>query len=449
MALLTGNMPNPARILVVSQELSLLHSLWSSTESNSWQFERSEDACEVMDRLQGPDSCDLLLLDTAYSREDGLDILRGMSQLQKAVPVIAICNVEDTKARIEAARLGATKVLTWPFQSHELEPAIRSAIALTKNRPVTDSADLDTFQGDDFFLSVSPLMQKVRVQAELLAQSDVPAVIVGEPGTGRTTVAALIHSNSVYAGHPFQQIKCAALSLNMLEKNLFAGSAGVSASAGVGRPELERAGPRTLLLRELPEMPLAVQARLLEVLEQNHISTRESGPANLRILATSSVELEEAVADNRLLEDLYTTLSAFIIRMPSLRRRKGEVEVLLRYAMYKLASHYRVPPKEFNRETLQSCMNYSWPGNMRELEAFVKRYLLGSNRDLNLWGVETPSPSAVVMRGPAPAEALGRPEVVPEGIDSGDKVGSREECDSGCSAENTLEPEAGSTVATG
>jgi two-component system response regulator AtoC len=348
-----------------------------------------------MDRLQQPDSCDLLLLDTAHSQGDGLEILRGMRRLQKAVPVVAICGLEDTKTRAEAARLGATKVLTRPFRGDELGLAIRGAIASPKKNPATTGADPEMFQGDDFFLSVSPLMQKVRAQAELLAQSDVPAVIVGEPGTGRATVAALIHKNSVYSGHPFQQIKCAAL----------------SRSAGVGRLELEGAGPRTLLLRELPEMPLAVQSRLLEALQQNQISVHEISPANVRIIATSSVELEEAVAENSLLEDLYTVLSAFIIRVPSLRRRRSEVEVLLRYAMFKLASHYKVTPREFSRETLQSCVNYSWPGNMRELEAFVKRYLLSGDQDLSSWDVEVTRASSVLMRGPKPAEELGKPKL--------------------------------------
>jgi DNA-binding NtrC family response regulator len=197
----------------------------------------------------------------------------------------------------------------------------------------------------------------------------------------------------------------------MLERSLFSATAGFSAGARVGRPELDGAGPRTLLLRELSEMPLAAQSRLLDFLQQTEISARESGPANLRIIATSSVELQEAVADTRLLEDLYTALSAFIIRVPSLRRRKSEVEVLLRYAMYKLASHYKVSPREFTREMLQSCMNYSWPGNMSELEAFVRRYLLTGDQDLSFWDVEASRSSTVVMRSPMPAEAFDRPKL--------------------------------------
>jgi two-component system response regulator AtoC len=403
---LTDRGSNDVRIVVVSQELSLLRSLWSKSEANHWLIDRFESAREGMDRIERVDGFDLVLLDAEHAEQQALEFLHGFSKRQRSIPLVVICRVEDAKTRNEAFRHGATRVLGRPFQEHQLERTIYESITTVKDPVHTLSTDDEVFAEDDFFLTVSPVMQKVRAQAELLAQSDVPALIMGEPGTGREAVARLIHKLSMYSGHLFEQVNCAGISPQTLKSRLYARNS-VHEATAMGR--LEGGEPRTLLLQELSEMPLPTQSTLLEALQEKHIRALESGPATVRILATSSAELERATAENTFMEALYTRFRPFTVRVPSLRQRKGDIEVLLRYTMCKMANHHGLPSREFSRETVHGCIDYSWPGNLRQLSNFVRSYLLNGQEDLSEWEAQVASchtPKAL-MTAAEEAAALG------------------------------------------
>jgi DNA-binding NtrC family response regulator len=262
------------------------------------------------------------------------------------------------------------------------------------------SEDIESLGEDEFFLSVSPIMQKLRTRAELLAQADVPVLILGEPGSGKGTVARLIHKLSVYAGFKFLRVNCAEMPGDLLEIELFgreSSSKGSSAGAGQTSPgKLEVGEKGTLLLDEITEMPLGLQSRLLQVLrEKRFVRFGDDNPVkvDVRILAASSAKLDRAVAEKKLREDLYYRLSAFKVYVPPLRQRKEEIKVLLSYSMHKLARHYGLRPREFTPLALATCQNHSWPGNLKELETFVKRYLVGGDQDLTLRGLEPESES--------------------------------------------------------
>jgi two-component system response regulator AtoC len=229
-------------------------------------------------------------------------------------------------------------------------------------------------------------MQKLRAQAGLLAKTDVPVLIVGERGAGKYTVANLIHKLSVRSGFKLLRVNCAAMPEAELAAELF-GDEGVSSSP---KPTLGKfaAGEKgTILLEEIAEMPAGVQARLLQVLqdvlpgdlrndEPRNQTGSEGMPARVRILATSSANLERALEEKRLREDLYHRLSAFTLQVPPLRQRKEEMATLLRYFMHNLSRHYGLPARGFSSGMVEACQRYSWPGNLNELEAFVKRYLV-------------------------------------------------------------------------
>jgi two-component system response regulator AtoC len=377
-----------ARVLVVSREIALLRPLWLLGESNAWKLETASTGWEAMERVQTGVAPHLLVLDIPKGDGDSTHILRWLRRLQPELRVIVVYHSEDAKREKEALSLGAEAVLVRPFDENELEGVIRRHLnsAVTTAETKIDSENVEAVGDDEFFLTVSPLMQKVRAQAELLGQADVPVLILGEPGSGKAIVARLIHKLSIHSGFDFQRVNCAAIPDHLLEIELFGSAAsrdGAPGSQKLGAGKIGRAERGTLLLEEITEMPLNLQAKLMRVLQQEKFAAGEvpSPGYGTRILATSSAKLDRALAEKRLREDLYYRLSAFTVQVPPLRQRKEEINILLQYAMHKIARHYDLPPRDFTPAVLEACIAYSWPGNLPGLETFVKRYLVAGEQD--------------------------------------------------------------------
>jgi two-component system, NtrC family, response regulator AtoC len=380
------------RVLAVSREITLLHPLMLLGESKSWHLETVGTGWEAMERLQSDLPPHLLLLDIPRGDGDSLQTLRWMRRLRPDLPVVVVLHREDANLEREAIRLGAEAVLVRPFDEKQLEAVVRRHNEARSVSAETDIAsdDIESLGENEFFLSVSPVMQRVRAQAELLAQADVPVLILGEHGSGKETVARLIHRLSVRSGFAFMRVDCGALPGELLEIEIFGranghydGSKDGNSRAGMGKLELGNKG--TLLLEEITEMPVHLQLRVLQVLQNRQsVRSREDGAraVDVRVLATTSEKLDRALAEKRLREDLYYRLSAFTVHVPPLRQRKEEIKVLLQYSMHKLAHHYGLPPREFTAPVLEACLRHSWPGNLQELETFVKRYLVAGDKEI-------------------------------------------------------------------
>ena len=363
-----------------------------------------------MDRLQSDSPPDVLLLNLGRSAGEDLHILRWVRRLRPELGVIVTCHSQDTNPKHEALRLGAGAVLMRPVDGSELETAIR--VMLNSQDTHVDlevvSDAIDPAPEDEFFLSISRGMQGVRAQAELLARTDVPALILGEPGSGKATVARLIHRLSRRSELDFYRVNCARTVPEELESVLF-DEQGASTTWRTMQENLECRKSGTLLLEEIANMSSRLQSRLLEFLQENQATPSENtrDVAGLRILAGSSSNLDQAVFEKRLREDLYHRLSAFTIQVPPLRRRKDEIEPLLRYSMYKFAMRYGVQPRPFSQRTLNACVNYPWPGNVSELGDFVKRYLLSREEQLGPQDHEETSPRYSIQNGDAKSSLLG------------------------------------------
>jgi two-component system response regulator AtoC len=381
------------RILVVTRELALQRLLSSGARLNPWHVETSEHAWEVLDRIQEAGGLQLLVLDTAYAERDSLHLLQWLGCVPREFPIIVICQSQDASTKDEAMRLGANQVMTRPLRENELEAGIHRALDSFKRR---SEVELHTGNEDDFFLSVSLTMQKVWAQAELLARADVPALIVAEPGSGAATVAHLIHRLSANSGYRFRRLNCATLAMQLAEPEPGAQESYFDGGLESVRTLLDFRQPGTLLLEGIEELPAVVQARLLQILDATKPGATINSRPKVRILATAAPDIERAVAQNKLREDLYSRLSAFTIQIPAPRRRKDEIEVLLRYSMYKMANQFKQAPRDFSRETLEACLSYSWPGNIRELESFVKHYLFAEPE------AETPRSHKIAV-SPVPA----------------------------------------------
>ena len=236
---------------------------------------------------------------------------------------------------------------------------------------------------DNFFIGISPIMRKLRAQAALLAEANMPVLILGESGSGKETTARLLHKLSVRSGFEFAKVNCAALPSDLLERELF----GYQQNGTPGRTKpgkLELCAKGTILLDEITEMSMDLQAHLLQVLQtKRFLRPGTSAPieVDVRVLASSNANMEHALSENRLREDLYYRLSAYTIHVPSLRERKEELRVLSRHFMHQLARHYSLSPRDFSPAIIEACQSYAWPGNLRELETFVKRYLMMGDGD--------------------------------------------------------------------
>lgn len=381
------NTAETIRLLVVSRESALLRPLCSVADSNSWHIESAVSAWDAMERVQSGVAPHLLLLDLPRGDGDSLHILRWLRRLRPDLPVIVTCFPEDAGRKREAIRLGAREVLIRPFDDARLKSAIDGHLVSPENGHADiASEDIEQVSPDSFFVIASPITQKLRAQAELLAEAEVPVLILGESGTGKYTVARLIHKLSVRSGFQFFKVNCADMPCELLEAELF-GNERTSApgTSRMGPGKFERAEKGTIFLDEITEMPLGLQAKLMHVLQHKVLLRSDSDKAasvDVRILAATSARIDRALAERKLREDLYYRLSAFTVHVPPLRQRRSEIAVFLQHSMHQLARHYGLPPREFSSAALEACQQYSWPGNLKELESFVKRYLVAGDREL-------------------------------------------------------------------
>lgn len=384
----TENAIEAVRLLVVSKEPTVIGTLWSIGEANSWQLETVGSGWEALEFVQAGVTPDLLLLDLPRGDTDSLHILRWVRRLRPNLPIILLSYPDDASRKNEAIRLGAQDYLVRPVDDEQLETVIRGQLSSQTDSIELElaSEDIEQVSDDTFFVGASPIMRKLRAQAELLAQANVPVLILGENGSGKDTAARLIHKLSVRSGSKFLKVNCAALPGDLLETELFGYERSDSAGSMRSKPgKLELCEKGTVLLDEITEMPTSVQSKLLQVLQNKMFFRPGSGAkveVDVRILAATGADVERAISEKRLREDLYYRLSAFTVQAPPLRQRKDEIPILLRHFMHHLAKHYGLPPRTFSPAVLDACHAYSWPGNLRELEEFVKRYLVMGDKEL-------------------------------------------------------------------
>ena len=233
------------------------------------------------------------------------------------------------------------------------------------------------------FIAASSPMRKVLSRIELLAKVDVPILIVGESGSGKEIAARLIHKLSDRSDSRFLKVRCAALAPDVLDQLLFDERVAGSCEKGgseVNLFSLCRHG--TLLLKDIEELPSRTQAKLLCLLQDKQlIGSQNAENADVRILVSTSLNLGPSLL-SKMRKELYYCLTAFSVVIPPLRHRREEIPLLLQHLMGRVAATYGLSAREFSPAILRNCQKYSWPGNLRELEQFVKRYVISGEDDL-------------------------------------------------------------------
>jgi two-component system response regulator FlrC len=354
-------------ILVVEDDRPLQDALVTTLEAAGFNVLAAGDGGEALKVLSAT-SVDLIVSDVEMQPVDGRELLRRLQQRDAAPPVLLMTAYGTIDQAVAAMRDGAVDYLVKPFEAEELEQRVARYVHIgSKPR---DAAPAPAPVAED------PVSRKLLELAARVAQSDVTVLLSGESGTGKEVLARFIHARSKRNAGPFIAVNCAAIPDQMLEALLFGHEKGAFTGAqarSVGKFAQANAG--TLLLDEVTEMDLGLQAKLLRVLQEREVEPLGASkpiPLDVRVLATSNRDLEQAVRDGTFREDLYYRLSVFPLRIAPLRERPGDIGALTaRFVAARATQPMTVSPA-----AVALLQTYAWPGNVRELENVVQRALL-------------------------------------------------------------------------
>jgi len=386
-------MSDKERVLVVDDEPSIRKYLQTLLEVDGYNVTAVASGPEALESVQQGERPHFIILDVLMQEMDGLETLRRLMQVDRTLNVIMLSCSNDVTTVVEAIRLGAQDYLTKPFEKPELDAALlksRQKMDLRKeNQALREYCDHLT--EDLSFLASSPQMVRIRQQILQIAPVDVPVFICGESGVGKEVVARMIHMRSTRRNQPFVKVNCAALPGELLESELFGYEQGAFTGAVRSKPgKFELANKGTIFLDEIAEMSPHLQAKLLHVL-QDHQYSRLGGrhlvEVDVRVLAATNMEVQEAMKSGRLREDLYYRLNVLSINVPPLRERTTEIPLLFRHFLNKYSEKFQKETPSPSQHLIEAAIRYAWPGNLRELENFVKRYVIleddeGSFREL-------------------------------------------------------------------
>ncbi len=370
-----------ARILLVNHDDAIIRLL----ESARYQIKTasSKDAMQWIEAGLPPDLI-LLHLD-AHNLED-LETIENYRSVNPDQKIVVISQLSDVGIVVRAMRLGAMDYIIGPREEQDLPGEIERLLSGSPQEP--DDADVrdracehfEHVEHDIAFLAVSPIMRKIRAQVGQVAKVDIPVLLLGESGVGKEVLARLIHKLSRRSGKTMVKVNCAALPADLLESELFGYEPGAFTGANRSKPgTLELCDKGTVFLDEIGEMSPTVQAKLLHVLQDGRFSRlggRSSVTSDFRVLAATNINVKEAMVTKAFREDLYYRLNAFTINVPPLRERSEEIPILAKHFMRQFSEKYDCSPAECSPNLIRACLRYRWPGNLRELGNFIKRYMV-------------------------------------------------------------------------
>jgi len=344
-------------------------------------------SCFQANEEQQKEPADLVISDLQLPDGNGMDLLRQFKKVNPAVEVIIITGFGTIESAVEAMKMGASNYLLKPFTSSQLELTIAQIAQQRELRKQNTNLKNQLADESEFssLLFVSPEMNQVQKLIKQVAPTDATVLIEGESGTGKEVIARALHEKSLRKDKPYIKVNCAAVPETLLESEFFGHEKGAFTGATMkreGRFELANGG--TLLLDEITEISLPLQAKLLRVL-QEHEFERVGGSRTIkvdaRILATTNRDLAQAVATGKFREDLYYRLHVVPIKVPRLADRKGEVEFLLQKFLDGFGKKHNKPVPRVNAIALDQLTRYQWPGNVRELRNYAERAVILSNNE--------------------------------------------------------------------
>ncbi len=376
--------PLGQRILIIDDEAGIRDSLETLLTLEGFRVDLAGDGITGLDQLTR-NTYDLLLLDLALPGESGIDLLPRIRALVPDLPVIMITAYGTVGNVVDAIRAGASNFVQKPWDNEKLLADIR--IAIGKNRAEQEVVHLKrTLKQRVSFENIvgksEPMLRLFDLVAQV-APSRSTVLIQGESGTGKELIAKAIHAHSPRRDKPFIPVNTGAVPSDLLESTLFGHERGAFTSAVAAKKGLfEVADGGTLFLDEIGTMRMDMQAKILRVLQDRrfmHVGGTQEIQVDIRIVAATNVNLQQAVQEGRFREDLFYRLNVISLELPPLRNRKEDIPLLANHYLKFYAEENGFPPPELSSEALRLMMDYEWPGNVRELENAMERGVVLSN----------------------------------------------------------------------
>ena len=359
-------MPEPLNILVVEDDLQLRDALCLTLECAGHQVLGAADGPAAL-RLLEREAFNLVVSDLRMQPMDGIELLKAIRSREPHLPVLLMTAFGDVDKAVSAMRAGACDFLLKPFEPNALLEHVARYAARPERAAGVVADDART--------------RNLLALAARVAKTEATVLLTGESGTGKEVFARHIHAQSPRAAAPFIAINCAAIPENLLEATLFGHEKGSFTGAQAAQAgKFEQAQGGTLLLDEISEMPLALQAKLLRVLQEREVDRvggKKPIALDIRVLATSNRDMAKEVAAGRFREDLYYRLNVFPLRIPALRERPADIVPLARH----FAALHGSPAARFASDAESLLAVHAWPGNVRELENAVQRALILAGGD--------------------------------------------------------------------
>ena len=408
-----------ARILIVEDEDRLRRVIELQLRSGGYDVELAATA-ELA--LSAVDRADLILTDLRLPGMDGLAFLALLRQRQIAAPVVMMTAFSSVETAVEAMKAGAQDFLPKPFSMDHLMTVVAKALEVRALR--TENRNLREQLGARYdvasIIGASPGMRGVLAMVARVAPTRATVLLVGESGVGKDLIARAIHYQSPRRDKPFVKINCSAIPEPLMESELFGYEKGAFTGAAVAKPgKFEQADTGTVFLDEIGDVPMAVQVKLLRILQEREferLGSNKTKQVDVRVIAATNVDLERAREQGTFREDLFYRLNVMPIRILPLRERREDIPVLAGRFLVKAAQTHGSPVDSMSPEAMARLVDYPWPGNVRQLENVIERSVLLSMggrleaADIKLDSLDARHSAA------APAAGGGAVPFVPEGM---------------------------------
>jgi two-component system, NtrC family, nitrogen regulation response regulator NtrX len=365
------------RVLIVDDDQSTLASLSRAFRLAGYEAAVCDHAARAIAMLQ-QERFDIVFSDVVMPGKDGLAMLAELRELGVTTPIIMISGQATVDMAVRATRLGASDFLEKPISSDKLLLTVENTLRLA--RLEEENRQLRRRIGRHELVWTSDVMQRVMAQVDRVAPSESRVCILGETGTGKELVARAIHERSARRERPFVSVNCAAVPSELIESELFGHEKGAFTGAAARHlGKFEQAHGGTLFLDEIGDMPAAMQAKLLRLLQEGELE-RIGGErpvvVNTRVIVATHRDLDALVEKGVFREDLYHRVFVFPITLPPLRERRGDIAALAEHFAALVAEQNGWKARGFDKAALDELARYAWPGNVRELRNVVERLLL-------------------------------------------------------------------------
>lgn len=396
-----------ATILIVDDEANTLASLSRAFRLAGHDAVVCDNAARALE-LARAQPFDLILSDVVMPRRDGLALLEDLKTACVTAPVVMMSGQAHIEMAVRATRLGALDFLEKPLSTEKLLVTLENALKLT--RLETENRDLRTRVGKHTLVWTGETMRRVMAQIERVAASEVRVCIYGETGTGKELVARTLHEKSHRSAGPFVTLNCAAVPSELIESELFGHEKGSFTGAAQRHTgKFEQAHRGTLFLDEIGDMPTAMQAKLLRVLEEGEverIGADKPTTVDVRVVVATHRNLEQLVDAGTFRRDLYHRVVVFPVELPPLRRRCEDLRALVDHFARQVSAQNGWKPVPFTPAAIEALKQYAWPGNIRELRNVVERLLLLADAEIDAAAVALALPSLNHSRDSTAAKPL-------------------------------------------